>query len=180
MRPKLKISLPMIQILVAVVLLTSNYLRPVNTPHNPSWTAPDRQFCDGLNAPAALVKNLLLVIVHRELPFPYSDWVGLLVETVVYLGLIGLLWYIVAVEVEGGTRRPASGSNARTGVRPIADSLMIAFGITLAIATTISHRGAGTYYGLFGILHLFWAVVIGAFYGHDLWIVFRQRAGSTD
>jgi hypothetical protein len=178
MRPfRLRILLPSIQIVVAVILLTSNYLRP-DPPHNPASRAADLQFCDGLNAPAALAKYLLMRIVYREVLFPYSPWAELIVQTVVYLGLIGLLWYVVGLEIDRRTRGGPSRSTARTCVRPIADSLLIAFGITLAIVAVKFHAGAGTYYGLFGILHLSWAVVIVAFYGHDLWIVLARRTRS--
>jgi hypothetical protein len=174
-RSRLQTWLPSVQVLLAAVLLTSNYLRRIDTPHDPSWTALDRQFCDGLNAPVALVKYLLLRIVYRELPYPYGDWAGLILETVVYLALVGLLWYVVAREIASGPRgRSKTGNTTKTSARPITDVLLIAFGITLAIATVALHAGGGTYYGLFGILHLLWAAVIVTFYGYDLCFSFRK------
>jgi hypothetical protein len=46
-----RLVLPLAQVGIAIALTSSNFVRP-DSISSPSWTAPDQQFCHGLNAPA--------------------------------------------------------------------------------------------------------------------------------
>lgn len=111
MKIKMRILLPIFQMAIALALILSNRLRPFS-PASPSWTAPDRQFCDGLNAPATLIR--IILIRFADILFPLNYRIEFVLETVVFVLLVGLLWYAVSIEL-GGTvgvfspRKPESG-----------------------------------------------------------------------
>lgn len=90
MRPKVRIVLPFVQVLVAVALITSNVLRP-NPIRNPPFMAPDWQLCAGLNAPATLTRGWLAKN-HRRMALGASlDLVRLLDNLVHSAGLVALV-----------------------------------------------------------------------------------------
>jgi hypothetical protein len=134
MHNKTRFVLPLIQVVVAIVLTTSNFLRP-DTIGRPSWTAPDTQFCDALNAPAALVRFFLLRIADRIFPRYYP--VEFVLETIIYFALVGLLWYAVSVEIDA---KGQSILAPATRARGTTDVLAMLFGIKLAVNRGSSAR----------------------------------------
>jgi hypothetical protein len=168
----------LLQVLLAAALITSNLLRPDPLGH-PSFKAPDRQLCDALNAPVVLIRGLWLRFAEREFPYLYSQlyegWAGVIIENIMYLGLVGLLWYLVGIEIEGRKEGRLSLIAAKTGMRTVSDLLLMFFGVCLGIAAIFGHAGFGTYYGLFAVPYFVWAIVIVRFYGRDLWVYQRQR-----
>jgi hypothetical protein len=119
--------LPLVQVAVAVALTTSNRLGPFSIA-DPTWTKPDRQFCDGLNAPAALIRFFL--IRFADIWFPLYYPIEFVLETVVFFLLVGLLWYLVSIEIGG---KGQSVLTPKTGIRRAADVLAIIFGAVLAV-----------------------------------------------
>jgi len=171
MRARLRIWLPLLQVLIAAALITSNLLRP----SHPSFTAPDRQFCDALNAPVVLIRGWCLRFAFREFPQLYAGWAGVIIENILYLILIGLLWYLVSIEIGGKKEERVSIIAEKTGIRTVFDLLLIFFGIYLGIAPLLEPYVFVTWHGLFAIPYFIWAIVIIRFYGRDLWVYRRQR-----
>src|ERR1039458_1976830 len=99
MRLKLTVFLPMVQVILAICLITHNHFRAIHISH-PSWEAPDIQLCDGLNAPAAEVRFWLLQGLHQYFPRDRVV-VDIAMGTAVYFVLIALLWYLVSLEILG-------------------------------------------------------------------------------
>jgi len=173
---RLRTWLPLLQVLIAAALITSNLLRP-DPLSSPSFRAPDRQFCDALNAPVVLVRYCWLRFAFREFPQLYEGWAGVIVENVVYLGLVGLLWYLVSIEIGGRREGKLSVIAGKTGVRTVCDLTFVAFGISLGFISIFGNPGFGTYYGLFAVPYFIWAGVIIVFYGRDLWV--HQKRWDT-
>src|SRR5437868_12426332 len=80
--------LPLIQVALAHVLMLSNAARPVSS-ENSNWKAPDRQFCEGLNAPATIA----FTAFQQKLDHSF------IVVRGAYLLLVWLLWYCVIIEI---------------------------------------------------------------------------------
>jgi hypothetical protein len=162
MRPKIRIVLPLVQVLVAIGLITSNVLRP-HPIRNPPFMAPDWQFCAGLNAPATLVRGWLVGITNGWLWGPFAFW------TAVYLLLVWLLWYLVSIEIGG---KGFSILTPKTGIRRIADLFLIIVGAAVVLGGSVIRRQSGflaPYNTLEAVPYFIWGATIVAFYGHDLW-----------
>src|SRR5437764_6476879 len=108
MHLRMRSALPLTQVIIAATLIASNFRQ---SPRIDSWTFPDRQFCDGLNAPAALVRSLLdfgLWQLHLHVPsLVTSGFYGrgeFILETAIYLTLIAFLWYFVGIEIGSSHR----------------------------------------------------------------------------
>jgi hypothetical protein len=176
MRFRLRVWLPLAQLAAAIALTGSNFLRRDRI-ENPSWTALDRQVCDGLNAPAALIRFCMLKVVH--LRAPYLFWPDFILETVLYFGLIGLLWYFVAVEISERSREKLSALTSKTGMRTASDVVLIAFGAGLAgFGQLVRHQFGGvpdTHSNLIAVPYFVWAIALIVFYGHDLWTYQNSR-----
>jgi hypothetical protein len=165
-RTTIRFVLPLVQVVVAVVLTASNFLRP-DTIGDPSWRALDIQFCDGLNAPAALMKFCLMKLSDKWLPGHYPFELSL--RTIVYFVLVGLTWYAVGLEIGGNGQ---SVLTPKTGMRSVADVLAIIFGATLGVAGFLVRRQFGyvsTYSNLVALPYFIWGAAVAVFYGHDLY-----------
>ena len=171
MRFKLCVWLPLVQLAIAIALTTSNLLRQ-NSKGNPSWVAPDRQICDGLNAPATVIRYCLLKISDRWFPDIGYRWLDFVIETAIFFALIGFLWYLVSVEISGKNRDKLSVLTAKTGMRALADIVLLAFGITLVLIgqlVRVQFGGSPSPYSNFvSIPYFVWGIVLSLFYGHDL------------
>jgi hypothetical protein len=171
-RFRLRIWLPLLQVLLAAALITSNLLRP-DPVGNPSFKAADRQLCDALNAPVVLIRGVCLRLAEREFPHLYSElyegWTGVIIENIIYIVLVGVLWYLVSIEIGWQKEGKPSAIAEKTGIPIITDLLLICFGISLGMVSITSHAGFGTWYGVFAIPYFIWTVVIVVFYMRDLW-----------
>jgi len=171
MNTRTRLALPLVQVVVAAALTMNNLLRPDRL-GSPSWTAPDRQFCDGLNAPAALVRFCLIKIADRWLPGHYP--IEFVLETIVYLVLVWLVWYIVSIEIGGNGQ---SILTPKTGKRNETDVLAIIFGGALGLSGLLVRRQFGyvsTYSNLVALPYFFWGATVMLFYGHDIWTSFGK------
>jgi hypothetical protein len=169
MRPKVRVVLPIVQVLVAAALITSNFLRP-DPMSNPSWRAPDWQFCAGLNAPATITRYWLEKITGLwQWGHARTDFV---ISTTLYFLLVWLLWYLVSIEIGG---KGQSILTPKTRLRRVADVLAIVFGIAVgSSALPIRREFVGfTYPHLMAMPYFIWGVVISVFYSHDLWVGVR-------
>ncbi|HKV39298.1 MAG TPA: hypothetical protein VJX67_08800, partial [Blastocatellia bacterium] len=139
------------------------------------WTAPDRQFCDAINAPATLVRMLLESIADQLLPGNYR--IELIIETVIYLTLVWVVWYVLGVEITGGgTRALAAGSR----MRRVVDICAIVFGSALAVTglLVVSQFGSPTAYSTaVAVPYFIWATTMIIFYGYDLVAHCRPPSG---
>lgn len=161
----MSLVLPLVQVVLAVALMTSNFLRPFSM-ERPAWKLPDRQFCYGLNAPATLLAAVPARIADRWLREYYP--LDLVVESVIYFLLIGLLWYGVAIEIGGNGRSVLAPI---TRMRTMSDTLAVIFGATLGVLGPLGTRQVGgtvTYERLVAAPYLIWAAIIIGFYGRDL------------
>jgi len=163
--------LPLMQVVVAVGLMTHNYLA-VDSLANPRWRHSDWQFCGALNAPATMLAEYPTDIAYRWLGpyYPLNE----IIEWIVRLCLIWLLWYCVAIEMGG---RGQSVLASRTRMRKVADFGGMLFGVVLANDSVV----LGRQFGLLSIPYLLWAVLLVTFYGHDLWTTFgsARRPAAT-
>lgn len=173
MRPRLRIWLPLVQVLLAAVLITKNLFWPDPRFH-PSFTAPERQFCDALNAPVVLIRGFWQRFALREFPQLYDGWAGLIIENLIYIALVGLLWYLVSIEISSQKEGKVSIVAEKTGMRVAFDLLLIFFGIYLGCITILNILRFVIWHGVFVIPYFIWATVIIWFYGRDLWVYGRQ------
>lgn len=169
---KLRVWLPLGQVMVAIALATSNYLRP-DPLSSPSWRAPDWQICGGLNAPATLIMIFVRNGVYKI--FLNDAMLASVVEGAVYLALIALLWYFVAVEISSGNHERLSTLAPKMVTRTVGDVLLICFGLAIGVAgVLIGHEPTGThermYWASISVFYFVWAFVLIVFYGRDLWI----------
>ena len=165
MHNKTRFILPPVQVAFAIGLTASNFLRP-DLIGGPSWTAPDRQFCDALKGPATLVRFFLLRIAARIFPRYYP--VEFVLETIIYFALVGLLWYAVSVEIDA---KGQSILAPATGARGTTDVLAMLFGVVLMVLGFLVRRQFGLvnlYSNLVAIPYFIWGAVIAMFYGIDL------------
>lgn len=162
--------LPLMQVLLAVALITSNLLRP-DPPGDPSWTKPDWQLCLGLNAPASLIAQIAL---HLRLQWFNPDFPSnIVVDWIVRLPLIWLLWYLVSIEIGGKGR---SVLTAETRIPRVADVFAIALGVIVGAQGLYGTRHfPPSYARLVAAPYLIWAIVLIGFYGHDLWLFFAGK-----
>src|SRR5436190_22060472 len=101
MHLRMRSALPLTQVIIAATLIAINFRQ---SPRIDSWTFPDRQFCDGLNAPAALFTSLLdfgLSQLHLHVPILVSSgsYGGgeFVLELAIYLTLIAFLVYWIGI-----------------------------------------------------------------------------------
>jgi hypothetical protein len=164
--------LPLLQVLLAAALITSNLLRPLSYS---SFTYPERQVCDALNAPVVLVRYYWLRFALREFPHLYAGWAGVIIENIMYIALVGLLWYLVSIEIGGQKEGKVSIIAEKTGMRTAFDLLLISFGIYLGIVSILELYRFVMWHGVFAIPYFVWAAVIVVFYTRDLWAYQRQK-----
>jgi hypothetical protein len=101
---------------------------------------------------------------------------GIIAESSLFIALVGLLWYLVAVEVSG---RGQSVLTSKVRFRSLADVSAMLFGGGLLI------MGLNIYWHEFGfptaysaavaIPYIMWALVVVLFYGHDLLVHSRSK-----
>jgi len=106
-------------------------------------------------------------------------WIDFIIETVVYFALVWLLWYLVSIEISGRNRKGMSALTSTTRIRTEIDVLLIAFGAALAVVgQAVRHQFGGRpdlYANLVAVPYFIWAIVLTAFYGHDLWVYRKAR-----
>ena len=173
MRTKMRLAL-LAQLAIAIVLITSNRLRE-QWGSRPAFLAPGLQFCCALNAPATLIWVLVLRLKGNWYWAP--QLMEEIFEKLTFVVLIGLLWYLVSIEIGGSGQ---SVLTSKTKIRSVADLLMMAFaGCVAALGFSIrSHEfglSVSTYSTLVATPYFLWAIAIAAFYGHDLWVCARTR-----
>lgn len=176
---KLHLFLPLVQVLAAILLTTTTFLRH-DSINNPAWRAPGRQICDAVNAPAALIKFCILQSAYKWFLFhPVFDFAA---ETFVYFGIIAMLWYLVSLEVSSGDPQRRSVITQKMGARKLGDVLLICFGFGVGFfGEQIRNQQPGfystAYWNTVSAFYFLWAAILVAFYGHDLWlsITFKSR-----
>src|SRR4051794_11389416 len=102
MSARIRIALPLVQSAVAAALITANRMR-ADSLMSPSWNKPEIQICYGLNAPAALVVHVLREAAYLSVPNPHQ--IELVIDTVIYVALVWITWFVVGVEIDGNGRR---------------------------------------------------------------------------
>jgi len=176
-RKRTLIILPVVQVIIAMGLLASYLHRPEprgDTIPAGGDTGLDIQYCWALNAPAAMIAQLQRQITNTFLGGRYP--LTLIVNLTVFLSLVWLLWYAVAIEIGG---KGLSVLTPRTGHRRLADVVAIALGAYLVVCAdritlSVYHQTWVT------PVHLVWILGIIGFYGHDLWASFlHARNGSA-
>jgi hypothetical protein len=175
MSKKLKLWLPLVQVLIAVVLVMMNARRP-HTWGNPTWKELDIQLCHALNAPATVVL-LFPYLISQSFGGSYYlvNWA---VDKLIYFALVWLLWYMFSVRVTGGR---IGAPIAKSGLRRATSTLASLFGVGVGVYALIvmTQFGGVEFLGLtdYGLLlsvpYLVWAVIIVKFYSRDLRASFR-------
>jgi hypothetical protein len=179
MRLSLRFTLPSVQTVIAIALTMTIFSRP----ESETYVYMDNfglQLGFALNAPATALRYCLERLAMQFCPATYegNSWTGCyplapIFETVVYFGLVWLLWYVVALEAAGGGQ---SVLTPRTGRRRLTDSLLVLFGALVGVFGILSNRiGEPIRSTLVGVTYLLWAIAIIIFYSRDLWGHFRTR-----
>ena len=157
----------MVQVAIAFILRTSNALR-ADTPSNPSWTEPDLQICDGLNAPVAAL--IYPAVTSAERLFRHYYPVEFVLNNVIYLLLVWLLWYLVVLEWTNGGRSVLAG---RFQWYWAVDGFALAVGVGLVYLGYLirgQFGGPSTYSTLIALPYVVWGGVIIAFYARDAYL----------
>jgi hypothetical protein len=183
MHSRLRLFLPLAQVVVAAALITSHYLRR-DSMSDPSWVKPDWQICGGLNAPATLFISSLQHAIYRWLPghFWLDFTMYYVIWTIGYLLLIALIWYFVSIEMSCINRDWLSALTPRTGARALADSLLVVFGVALGLGGLVAQSvpsASRIYPIIVATPYLIWAIFLVVFYGHDLWVYLGQIQRMT-
>lgn len=188
MRTRMRLVLPLAQVAIAIILKTHNFLGPDPLVH-PAWQRADNQFCNGLNAPATLVRELLgrtaarlecLLWIPAGLRsatpccWGYLSYpVDLALDTIVYFGLVWLVWYGVSVEIRGGGQSVLA---SKTRMRAVADALAIVFSVAMVaygLEIRSGFRAPSAYWNVVAVPYYIWGVSVMIFYGRDLRSCFR-------
>ena len=168
-----RIVLPLAQVMIASTLTTHNLLRP-DPWAAPAWTKADRQLCDGLNAPATLVRALLIHLSDKLLPGNYL--INLSLETGVYYALVWALWYLVALEYTGGGVRYLRMKDwVRRTSRVLGAGVAILF---VAAGLLQSGQLGGNYGRLVSLPYFAWAAVFVVVFGRGLRRMPPGRSGA--
>lgn len=179
MHRRLRFILPFVMVMVTIAMTISNFSRPGGylrpwSRNTSSWEAPDRQICDGLNAPATLIRTLLLKCADTWLHDPQADF---MLETIVYFSLVGVLWYLVAIKISPSSLGWGGSLTFKVEVRKSIDVIFILFGLALGVcAWFVRHQFGHTtlYSSLISLPYLVWALILIFFYGKDLWLIARR------
>ena len=190
---KIRLILPLTQAALAVVLKAHSFLGP-DLPSRPAWQKADNQLCDAWNAPATLVREGLIWLASRaecllipvrlrpEAPccWGYLSYpVDLLIRTILYFGLVWLLWYAASIEIGGGGRSLLA---PRTGMRTVADIFAVLLGASLiafGLAVRSGFRAPSTYWNAMATPYYMWGILFVIFYGHDLRRSFRSSQNAV-
>ena len=170
---KIRVIIPVIQIVVAAGLIASNVRRPDpggDTIPDSRVAEPDIQICWALNSPASMIAYLQRSATHDWLWTSYPLYP--VINVTVFLSLVGALWYLVCLEATGGGR---SVLTPRTGARRVADILAMVFGVALLVYADNITKPVYHQVGV-SLIHLTWSLAIVAFYGHDLLSSFSKQA----
>lgn len=184
MHIKLRWLLPLLQVLLAAALLVSNFRRPDRI-ENPAWTKADRQLCDGLKAPAALIRFGVLKATDKWMPnHSVADFV---IDTLGYLALVAVLWYFVAKEIVRHLALKRGALARRSPLRNIADCALVLFGIVLVGFGILVRRQfgfpIGAYATVVALPYFIWGIVLAGLYGRDLWVsvsVAQETVANAD
>jgi len=170
---RIRFVLPAAQMVIAFALTTTNRLRPP-WGNRPAFLEADWQFCMGLNAPASLIWDQILRA--RGLWYEQHARLGIALETLAYLALVGVLWYLIAIEIQG---RGRSALTSKVRLRGVVDLFATVGGAAVAAAGLYIRRHefgfVTTYSTLVSIPYLVWGLVIASFYAHDLWLHCRDQ-----
>ena len=175
-RARIRFILPLVQVVIAAALITSNSVRPeppADTIPSPKREMLDIQYCLALNSPAAMISAIQIEAIHDLLWTYYPLYP--IVNLTFFFSLVCLLWYAVSIEIGG---KGLSVLTPKTGVRRVADMLAIALGIGVVIYADIAP--VGIYKKFVSPVHLLWALTIIGFYGHDLWASFRRISATGE
>jgi len=142
--------LPASGIVVALTLLEIGSKQvPTVLLDSPPFVAPATELCWAINAPAALLLGGLLMLAHS-----FRFW------QVVFLSGVGLLWFIVGLEVELRLTKTPS-TRHRLVAALLATTLVVALVSVGVVAWRQDQVG-------FSIGCAAWSAVVALFYGFDL------------
>lgn len=128
-RIKLAIVLPIAQILLASILVWIGE-RHSHRSLELDWQRAAESFCDAVNAPA----ERIVIILWRITWWPGGVFSYLLL----YLPLIGALWYLVGRKLDA-IRFPAHGAAQLTPIRIAGNLVAVLYGIYLLIVSCLNN-----------------------------------------
>jgi hypothetical protein len=176
MRPKLRIYLPVSQVALAISLMIISGLEQHRS--GEEWLSPTRQWCFGLNAPAALL-NVLVQRLASAAHLPVTHLEDMLLTYVSFVVFVGALWYLVAKEISTLYFQNSAVGTGRT--RKLRDLGFISFGLLLlwlgAMNVSFDARSARWGENPISIGNLIWGAVIVIYYSHDLYFARNALTG---
>jgi hypothetical protein len=184
MRGRLKVILPGVNVAVAAVLLGVGYTRPLWEWVPVPW---EIALAYAINVPANLLRNLVDFLwdkhVHPLCSVAYAETCISFerkIEIAIFLVGVGLVWYIVGLEIEsiGLDKRALVPSS--TPFRVGADALLLLTAGLLAFIVVANWRSREEVFAPLTVLnfscYLAWTLAIGIAYGRDLFrCVARSR-----
>ena len=185
-RPRLSVLLAGINVAVAAVLLRLPYTRSVH-----EWTPGpwESHWCYSINAPANLFRNLVWSLWDKHVYARCSAAsaenciaVGRVVDISVFLLAVGVIWYVVGLEIESPGQIKRAIVPSRTLLRAGVDIVLVLGGVFIALillANLVWFSGHGGHLSASFVLdsfcYLAWALAFGISYGHDLVKCIFQR-----
>jgi hypothetical protein len=130
---------------------------------------PERLICNSINAPAMFFRACAMYLWHRlHLPYEFPEAV---VEIAVTVVGVGLLWYLVGLEIDAGRQGRRGILPSMFRWRVALDLALILFGVFLAlvgVGSWLILRWTPMYAGIQAGLFFAWALVLVGTYGRDL------------
>jgi len=131
-RSKLKVILPAVQVLAAIVLLAlGSHEVPSVMQDSPPFVPPAVKLCEAINAPAVLAEVGLAVFFQRV---HLNPGLSRIISDTCLLGSVALLWFLVAVTVDLHLRTFV------TPARVLTDCIAMLLGVALALFAVAASR----------------------------------------
>ena len=132
---KLRLILPGAQLAIAALLLHWGYVAYLPKGFDTAYVPTGRLICDGINAPARLLTNLVEVLLPEQWRWSITGSRG---EILLFFTCIALLWYLIGRELD--LHRPSeAGTQAR--VTPVAfffNAFLALWGMLLTVSSVIN------------------------------------------
>jgi hypothetical protein len=175
-RPRLSTLLPSLNVAVAATLLCWGFTRPLQEWSPVPW---EMSLCFSINAPANLLRLLISFLWDKHIQSNCSVAssktcmsVGQVVEIGMFLVAVGVVWYVVGLEIEYGGQRKRAIVPSSTWLRAGADVFLISGGGLFAFIFVANLRELHLVFAPWPFIgvccFLMWALALAIPYGHHL------------
>jgi hypothetical protein len=175
---RLKLVLPLCQVIIAVVLLISGHKQLEDAKGRRlygNFGPPATRVCYAINGPAFLGRALVADLWVR---LDGPSRIDFMLDSL-FLAFVALLWYLVATEIEAGVKHKGI-SFLPLRWRITVDAVLVLSGIFCGLVSVALWAGRNlqyTHLAQFAVevmLYMMWAIALMSRYTHDL---FRSIVG---